>query len=121
MGEIYRQRQSIYQASGKKEPLQGGKQRKERFIAHRWDQIRRVVGWRFVILAEQIQMSWIRFDEERLVFRTFPLLTIIRFRLLIADKLSPHIQTVNRIFEDAHIEWMAKIWNVLELQTQVHS
>jgi hypothetical protein len=39
--------------------------RKERLIADRWNTIRSVLGWKFIILADQIPLSWIIFDEKR--------------------------------------------------------
>lgn len=41
--------------------------RKDRLTAMRWYSIVHRFGWKFVILAEQIQHSWILFDEPRYV------------------------------------------------------
>lgn len=40
--------------------------RKDRLVAMRWFSILNKFGWKFVILAEQVQHSWILFDEPRL-------------------------------------------------------
>ena len=39
--------------------------RKESLIASRWNEIRKELDWKFIILADQIPLSWIIFERPR--------------------------------------------------------